>query len=766
MKYENIPQKLKDTELFCLWRYEGKDKVPYQPNGRKASVSNPSTFYDFDTIIDALTDEYDGIGILLRKCTAEDLDDCIKGGVISPFAREIIDRMDTYTEISPSGTGIRIVAYAPKLKYDKKKYYVNNRKIHMEIYVAGETDKFVTITGNVIRDADIEDRSEEIQSILDDYMLRPPVSQGTAADAPGSFLSDESVIGKALDSRQADKFEALWKGKWQGRYDSQSEADLALCEILAFWCGGDKEQIDRLFRESELNRPKWDERRGAMTYGEMTVSKAVSLCRKFYSPVMISSPEEDFNDILPQLKKLDPVNNPRYQHGDIGCGRLFADIFKGNARYVPERKMYYIYDGIRWIPDIGNLKAMELCKDLADTLLLLVKDIGNESKRSFFLDNIKKWYSRRSREIYLKEAQSVYPISASEFDKDKLLLNCLNGTYDLSSGKFREHDPKDLITRLAPTIYDPEAFSERFIRFIEEIMCEDRELERFLQKALGYGISGETFLECLIILYGMTTRNGKGTLAESVKGTLGTYAAAARPETIAQKNTVNSQSPSEDLARLAGIRFVNVSEPRQCLLMNAALVKNMTGNDTLNVRFLHENSFEYRPQFKLYINTNYLPAVTDMTLFTSGRVIVITFDRHFEEWEQDKTLKEDFSKPEVRSAILNWLIEGYHMVKSEDLNIPQKVLEVTEAYQRDSDKIRQFADACLIEDGSKDVRTSEVYAVYRIWCSNNGYYPENRKNFNQSLRTIGVVTRKRPLEGGEKTTVLIGYALLTDSEFL
>lgn len=766
MKYEKIPQKLKETELFCLWKYEGKRKVPYQPDGRRADVSDPSTFYDFDTIHAALTNEYNGIGMLLRKCTAKDLDDCIKDDAITPFAQEIVDRMDTYTEISPSGTGIRIISYTPGLKYDKEKYYFNNRELGLEIYVAGETNRFVTLTGDVIHGNDIEERTEETQLILDEYMLRTSVTQNYAADAPGSFLSDESVINKALVSRQADKFAALSEGKWQTRYDSQSEADLAFAAILAFWCGGDKEQMDRLFRSSGLYRPKWDERRGAMTYGEMTIAKAVSMCSSFYSPVVISRPDEDFDDILPRLNELDPAFNPRYQHGDIGCGRLFADMFKDIARYVPERRMYYIYDGTRWVPDTGNLKAMELCKDLTDALLLYVRNVNDDSKKSYFLDNVKKWYTRRNREIYLKEAQSVYPISASMFDEDKLLLNCLNGTYDLTSGRFRNHDPKDLITKLAPTVYDPDAHSERFDRFIEEIMCGDKELERFLQKTHGYGISGETYLECMIILYGMTTRNGKGTLAESVKGVLGTYAAAARPETIAQKNIVNSQSPSEDLARLAGIRFVNVSEPRQGLVLNGALVKNMTGNDTLNVRFLHENSFEYYPQFKLYINTNYLPTVTDMTLFTSGRVIVIPFDRHFEEHEQDKTLKNQFSMPEVRSAILNWLIEGYHMVKAEGLAIPQKVLEVTGAYEQDSDKIRQFADACLIKDGSRDVRTSEVYAAYRTWCSENGYYPENRKNFNQSLRTIGVVTRKRPLEGGEKTTVLIGYALLAGSEFL
>ena len=88
----------------------------------------------------------------------------------------------------------------------------------------------------------------------------------------------------------------------------------------------------------------------------------------------------------------------------------------------------------------------------------------------------------------------------------------------------------------------------------------------------------------------------------------------------------------------------------------------MTGNDSINARYLHENSFDFKPQFKLYINTNYLPVISDMTLFSSGRVVIIPFDRHFEEWEQDKSLKEEFSKPEVQSAILNWLVDGYYLL--------------------------------------------------------------------------------------------------------
>ena len=257
--------------------------------------------------------------------------------------------------------------------------------------------------------------------------------------------------------------------------------------------------------------------------------------------------------------------------------------------------------------------------------------------------------------------------------------------------------------------YDPHAWSDRYSRFISEIMSGDAEKAKFLQKALGYSVSGDTRFECMFFLYGETTRNGKGTLMESILRVMGDYGRAVRPETIALKHSVNSQNPSEDIARLAGIRLANISEPSRGLLLNAAQVKSMTGNDTLNARFLHENSFDFQPQFKLYVNTNYLPVVTDTTLFTSGRVLIIPFDKHFEEWEQDKGLKAEFGKPEVQSAILSCMLEGYRLLQAEGLTLPQSVVEATNAYYHDSDKIAQFAEDCLVADAGAETKTSELY---------------------------------------------------------
>lgn len=458
------------------------------------------------------------------------------------------------------------------------------------------------------------------------------------------------------------------------------------------------------------------------------------------------------------IKKFNPHSNPKYSATDNGSGRLFSDIVRGQARYVASRKSWFIYDGTRWAPDEGNMATMEMCKAIGDALTRYAFSIQDENERKQYLKYTMRWMTRNYRKTILDDAASVYNIGMGEFDADVNLLNCKNGTLDLKTMQFRSHNPDDKITKIADVVYDPNAKCPRFEQFLIEVMSGDADKSAFLQKALGYALSGDSRYECMFILYGATTRNGKSTLMESILRVFGDYGLTVAPETIAAKQR-NSSGPSEDLARLAGRRLANISEPSRGMRLNAAQVKSMTGNDSINARFLHCNSFDFRPQFKLYINTNYLPSVDDMSLFSSNRVRVIPFDRHFEPQEQDPNLKHLFAEEEAKSAILNWLIAGWQLLQKEGLDSPAAVVEATNEYSRDSNKIALFAEEKLIEDRTGEARTAEVYERYKEWCDVNGCMPENSTNFKKSLQTIGTVARRRPRDGSEKTTLLLGYRL-------
>lgn len=478
---------------------------------------------------------------------------------------------------------------------------------------------------------------------------------------------------------------------------------------------------------------------------------------------------EDFNSkpddrIVDFLKRANPVSNPQYPWTDLGAGQLFADCFKDLARYVPARKSWFVYKDGAWVQDTEGLKAMEYCKDVAKSMFQYATEIRDDHKRQEFMKFCAKWQSRKGRETFLKDAQGAYSLSMNAFDTDLFTFNCANGTLHLDTMEFTEHRSSDLLTKKSPAVYNPQARCLRFESFVDEICSGDQDKARFLQKALGYALSGDTQYECFFILFGVTTRNGKGTLCESILHLMGTYGCGMKPESIGTNLYTNSHAPTEDIARLFGMRFVNISEPEKGLVLNASLVKTMTGNDTITARFLNEKSFDFKPTFKMFINTNHKPVINDMPVFLSNRIMIIPFERHFEEDEQDHTLKREFLKPENQSAILNWLIEGYKLLQKEGFNTPPSVRAAVDEYQHESDKILQFVEEMLEKGDDYKVKTMDAYQEYRRWCSDRGYGIENIKNFNQALRRIVDVKQMRPAGGGSPTSMIPGYRLIGRAE--
>jgi putative DNA primase/helicase len=460
------------------------------------------------------------------------------------------------------------------------------------------------------------------------------------------------------------------------------------------------------------------------------------------------------------LADFHPEHSNRYSFTDMGDGYLFADWFKNAARYVPERKMWFCFNGKMWEPDVCSLAVMERCKQLADNLLVYALSLPDDNpNKGFFRQHAEKWQSRRARETILKEAASVYPVSFNEFDRDPFLFNCLNGTLDLRTREFHRHTAKDMLSKVSGVSYDPEARCDRWERFIGEVMNGDAACASYLQKALGYALTGDTSRECFFILYGPTSRNGKGTTMETVMQLMGDYGKAAQPDTITQRDKSRGGAPSEDIARLSGSRFVNISEPDKRMVLSAALVKTLTGSDTINARFLNENSFDFKPQFKLFLNTNHLPACTDTTVFSSGRCKVVPFARHFSDAERDPGLKAELSQPENLSGILNWCTAGLWMMQETGFDEPLSVTAATADYRQDNDKISRFISDEMIQGGGCEVQTSAAFERYREWCGSNGFQSGSIKLFLSDIAGTMDTARKRPAGGGSPTTMIVGWKL-------
>ena len=293
--YEKLPKELRDYPYFGLWKYEQKDgrrtKVPKTVSGYNANSKNLKHFCGLDEVTEKV-EGYDGICIALAGgLSAIDIDHCVEDGKMSEMAAEIIEKVNSYTEYSPSGNGIRIIGKTDGFNYDQDKYYVNNRKLGLEVY-ASRNVGIITITGNAIKEIPLRDFSDVLPEILEKYMKKPvPLIPENRIDAPGSFLTDEEVIDKASASASGDKFMSLYNGDIEG-YPSQSEAELAFMTMLAFWCGGDEEQMERIYVGSRLYRDKWNR----ADYRASTLAKALNGVTDFYMPIPVSTAAEDFAD--------------------------------------------------------------------------------------------------------------------------------------------------------------------------------------------------------------------------------------------------------------------------------------------------------------------------------------------------------------------------------------------------------------------------------------------------------------------------------------
>lgn len=458
--------------------------------------------------------------------------------------------------------------------------------------------------------------------------------------------------------------------------------------------------------------------------------------------------------LIDQLKALDPANNKRFGWNDAGGARLFIDVCSERIQYAEDRKKWLFYDGIRWDADGENAVKEEL-KLLANALTIYGLQCVNDDKRADFLKYATKWQQLHIRETILKDAASVSPVKSDRFDRQPFLLNVQNGTLDLNTFELKPHDAKDYLSRVAAVKYDPEATAPRWRRFIDEVTAEKEtgkarpDLARYIQKAAGYALTGDTRHECLFILYGATSRNGKSTLLETLAAMLGDYAKAANPETFTKSARVNDNAPSEDIARLAGVRFVTVSEPPRGMELNASLVKSLTGRDSVKARRLYESSFEYVPQFKLFFNTNHRPRVDDMTVFTSDRVKMIPFDVHFGEGQRDPNLKAELQKPESLSGVLNWALEGLRLLRDEGFGMPEAVTQATEDYRRKQDKIGRFLEEKTETGAGFEVPIVDLYSAFTFWCSETGAVLVSVPRFNEMLEERQIhVKRKRPKGAG------------------
>jgi len=459
------------------------------------------------------------------------------------------------------------------------------------------------------------------------------------------------------------------------------------------------------------------------------------------------------SELVEMLKAVKPED---FNSGEMSYGRLFAEIFSDVARYNTTTKSWNTYNGKVWTTDTESMVVLGYAKELCDALLIYGAWLPDGKIKDSFVEFIARYTNLQARERMVKDARSEHFFSKNDLDKDPLTFNCLNGTLDLKTFSFREHASDDLLSKISNVNYDPDIRSERWISFIDEVLEGDIEKMSYFQKLLGYSLTGSTVIEQCFILYGPKTRNGKSTTLETYAYMLGNidgYAVTISPETLAIKVNNNSRNHSSDVARLRGTRFVNAAEFPQRMPLDNALIKNWTGGDRISAREIYEKQSEFQPMFKLFLNTNHLPLITDKTLFTSKRINVIEFNRHFSENEQDLTLKATLREPENLTGIFNWCIEGLIKCRNEGLEPPQVIIDANTEYYNSSDKIQQFLDDCLVKS-DKNSKVSLVYQLYEQWCDECGLCALSKSNFIDEMKFKGIYASAGRVDGENYKNIL------------
>jgi putative DNA primase/helicase len=428
----------------------------------------------------------------------------------------------------------------------------------------------------------------------------------------------------------------------------------------------------------------------------------------------------------------------RYGQTDLGNSERFIRLHARDLRYCMETSTWYIWSSTHW--QVDKLKQVhQRAKATIKAMYAELAIEADDEKRKTFFKFIQKSESERSLYalVNLAKTDPRIAISVQSFDTQPHLLNALNGTIDLGIGELLPHRRDDLITKLCPVIYDPSATSEVWDQFLDDCTNNDPQLKSFVQRAVGSTLFGDSREQLIFMVIG-PGKTGKSTFLAVILAILGDYAATADFSTFLKKDRT-SGSASDDIASLAGARLVSSIEVEEGQKLAEALLKQLTGGDVIRARHLYQSSFEFKPQFTLWLVCNHAPLVKHDDDAIWRRILRLPFENVVPPDKLNTNLKAVLTDVTTTGpAVLAWAVRGYLEWQRIGPDIPASVQNATEQYKTDSNPLVDFVAEACVRDPTAFIKTAELRHAYDEWCRQNGEKVSlTRNQFAKALEELG-----------------------------
>jgi P4 family phage/plasmid primase-like protien len=579
----------------------------------------------------------------------------------------------------------------------------------------------------------ILDLFEAIQSIEATFPEEPRVKaarkqyEGEIPDAkyPERIVQECQFIKEYLDHQETAHY-----AEWMAALSIAANCENGE-ELVHEWS---KEHPD--YKEQEVDR-KYNEIRSNMKprtcQGIQQEFGRCNGCRHFNK---INSPIALGMEKKPMKKeKTTKKEKKAFKNTDIGNAERFFHHQGDSLKYNTTFGKWFIWDGKRWAEDKTQRIIQMGMKEIRNIYKEAFEE-EDEEKRKAIADHARRSESKGRLEAMISMVQSFVSILPDSMDQNEWLFNCENGVIDLKTGKLQPHDRELMMTKISNVSYDSKADCPTWMNFLKDVFQDEQgntkqETIDFLQKAVGYSLTGSTREQVLFFLYG-TGRNGKSTFMNVIKEILGDYGKQTNAETFTIKK---SDQVRNDIAALKGTRLVAATESEEGARLAESLVKTLTGGEPVQARFLHQEFFEYIPTFKIFFTTNHKPVIRGADEGIWRRIRLVPFTIRIPDEKLDKDLPEKLRNE--MPGILKWIVEGCLKWQREGLGIPQEVEEATNNYREEMDTMGNFLNEyCVIHENTKAYGL-ELYRQYQYWCSETGEYEITKTKFNRKLEERG-----------------------------